>query len=161
MTYYRTGQNPQYGKIRDPDLDRGDFVFVLQGYSPYREEAPKPRVDLKGDLFIKSTYKGYKVYLDGDYKGKTPITLKDIQAGEHLVRVEKDIYAGIADIAVMPDRVGKLDIDMKKKTGKLKVYSDPAEASVYLDGRRVGRSPLILSDIAMGTHKIRVEKEGL
>ncbi|NQU41627.1 MAG: caspase family protein [Lentisphaerae bacterium] len=26
--YYQTGQTPQYGKIRDPRLDRGDFVFL-------------------------------------------------------------------------------------------------------------------------------------
>ncbi len=26
---YRQGQTPQYGKIRDPDLDEGDFVFRL------------------------------------------------------------------------------------------------------------------------------------
>jgi len=25
---YRKGQSPQYGKIKDPDLDQGDFVFV-------------------------------------------------------------------------------------------------------------------------------------
>jgi uncharacterized caspase-like protein len=28
---YRTGQTPQYGKIRDPDLDEGEFVFNLSG----------------------------------------------------------------------------------------------------------------------------------
>ena len=28
---YGTGQTPQYGKIRDPDLDEGDFVFDVSG----------------------------------------------------------------------------------------------------------------------------------
>ena len=28
VLYYQSGQTPQYGKIRDPDLDEGDFVFV-------------------------------------------------------------------------------------------------------------------------------------
>ncbi len=28
VIYYRTGQTPLYGKIRDPELDEGDFVFV-------------------------------------------------------------------------------------------------------------------------------------
>ena len=27
---YRKDQTPQYGKIRDPDLDEGDFVFILE-----------------------------------------------------------------------------------------------------------------------------------
>ncbi len=29
VTGYRVGQTPQFGKIRNPDLDQGDFVFVL------------------------------------------------------------------------------------------------------------------------------------
>ncbi len=45
VIYYRTGQTPQYGKIRDPDLDEGDFVFqVLQGYSP-GQPPPAPSVE--------------------------------------------------------------------------------------------------------------------
>ena len=30
VLYYQTGQTPQYGKIKDPDLDEGDFVFVVR-----------------------------------------------------------------------------------------------------------------------------------
>ncbi|MCH8077957.1 MAG: caspase family protein [SAR324 cluster bacterium] len=33
---YDTGQTPQYGKIRDPDLDEGDFVFL----TPMDERVP-------------------------------------------------------------------------------------------------------------------------
>jgi len=38
---YNTGQTPQYGKIRDPDLDEGDFVFALKSPSP-SPGPPKP-----------------------------------------------------------------------------------------------------------------------
>ena len=37
---YDTGQHPQYGKIKDPDLDEGDFVFALK--TPSR---PPPQYD--------------------------------------------------------------------------------------------------------------------
>lgn len=30
VIYYQTGQTPQYGKMRDPELDEGDFVFLLR-----------------------------------------------------------------------------------------------------------------------------------
>ncbi len=33
VLYYQSGQTPQYGKIRDPDLDEGDFVFVITRHS--------------------------------------------------------------------------------------------------------------------------------
>ncbi len=31
VTYTNDAQHPQFGRIRDPDLDKGDFVFVLAG----------------------------------------------------------------------------------------------------------------------------------
>ena len=31
VPYYNEAQTPQYGKIRDPSLDEGDFVFILTG----------------------------------------------------------------------------------------------------------------------------------
>nr|NQU88940.1 SUMF1/EgtB/PvdO family nonheme iron enzyme [Bacteroidota bacterium] len=32
VNYSRNGQHPQYGKIRHPSLDKGDFVFILKSY---------------------------------------------------------------------------------------------------------------------------------
>ena len=37
---YNTGQTPQYGKIKDPDLDEGDFVFALR--TPTQPLPPSP-----------------------------------------------------------------------------------------------------------------------
>ena len=39
---YDTGQTPQFGKIRDPDLDEGDFVFTLARATPAAAKAPRP-----------------------------------------------------------------------------------------------------------------------
>ena len=42
---YNETQHPQYGKIRDPNLDKGDFVFVLEKAKPIEVEVkipPKP-----------------------------------------------------------------------------------------------------------------------
>ncbi|MCP4369052.1 MAG: caspase family protein [Deltaproteobacteria bacterium] len=39
VIYYKTGQTPQYGKIRDPDLDKGDFVFQMTNI-------PTPKKDI-------------------------------------------------------------------------------------------------------------------
>ncbi len=46
VMHYRTGQTPQHGKIRDPKLDAGEFVFVLDGAATGGEAQPvTPRVD--------------------------------------------------------------------------------------------------------------------
>jgi hypothetical protein len=45
---YNQAQHPQYGKIRDPKLDKGDFVFVKMGYSetaPIESEETRAQVN--------------------------------------------------------------------------------------------------------------------
>ena len=42
VLYYRTGQTPQHGKIRDPMLDAGEFVFVLPKDQPADLSLPEP-----------------------------------------------------------------------------------------------------------------------
>lgn len=43
VNYSRGSQHPQYGKIRDPKLDKGDFIFVLKHLSkPAHEQATVP-----------------------------------------------------------------------------------------------------------------------
>ena len=39
---YNPSQHPQYGKIKDPRLDKGDFVFVLKPPEPIRKPDPQP-----------------------------------------------------------------------------------------------------------------------
>jgi hypothetical protein len=44
--------------------------------------------------------------------------------------------------------------------GGLSIASDPADAAVYVDGRFVGRTPVRVSDIPVGDHRVRVVKPG-
>ena len=52
VNYSRNAQHPQYGKIRNPNLDKGDFVFVLPMPTPQPEpsviskEEPQPEKQL-------------------------------------------------------------------------------------------------------------------
>jgi hypothetical protein len=45
-------------------------------------------------------------------------------------------------------------------TGGLSIATDPDSASVFVDGRPAGTTPLHLSDIAAGEHRIRIVKSG-
>lgn len=44
--------------------------------------------------------------------------------------------------------------------GSLIVDGSPADVAVYVDGKKVGTSPLFVSELLIGTHKIRLEKDG-
>lgn len=48
-----------------------------------------------------------------------------------------------------------------KARGELEVGANEDGAMVYLDGRKVGPTPILLKELVPGEHYIRVEKEGL
>jgi hypothetical protein len=45
-------------------------------------------------------------------------------------------------------------------TGALVIDSRPPGATVFVDGRRVGTTPMSLPDLSPGTHRIRLEMAG-
>ena len=86
---YNEAQHPQYGKIRDPKLDKGDFVFVLpqQHTSPPQAELPT-----LATVSVTSTPSGAKVYLDGAPIGETPLRAYEIDTG---IRRVKQVEIGL------------------------------------------------------------------
>ena len=44
--------------------------------------------------------------------------------------------------------------------GSMQVLSRPAGANVFVDGRLIGRTPLVVPDVAPGSHAIRLELSG-
>ena len=82
---YNEAQHPQYGKIRDPKLDKGDFVFVL----PQRNLDELPTL---ATVHITSTPWGATVYLDGSALGQTPLRDYEIDTG---IRREKQVNIGL------------------------------------------------------------------
>ncbi len=76
---YQTGQTPQFGKIRDPELDEGDFVFVVPG-----PEKPVPTEEAGGEskatrekeywkeVSLSGSEEAYEKYLEKVRKGELP-----------------------------------------------------------------------------------------
>ncbi|HEV8713173.1 MAG TPA: caspase family protein [Candidatus Binatia bacterium] len=111
--YSRGTQTPQYGKIRHPRLDKGDFVFPLtlanvppgpplpqaqaQGArGELRESSPPPPLLLRGNLQVNVNVKEAKVSVNGASAGTAqpdaPLNVHDLGAGLIRVRVEAEEY---------------------------------------------------------------------
>ncbi|MCH8314148.1 MAG: hypothetical protein IID17_14325, partial [Nitrospinae bacterium] len=86
---YGPGQTPQYGKIRDPDLDEGDFVFILRAAAPVvartepradRQRKAAPRFDEEEELWeeIKNSKdpEDFKDYLEAYPTGRFKVTAR-------------------------------------------------------------------------------------
>lgn len=119
----------------------------------YGEESP-------GSIRVTSNPSGAKCYLDGTYKGKTPLTIRDVSAGEHFIRLTKSGYQDWSKtVRVTSNQTTGVSAELQRPLGSIKVTSDPSGAKCYLDGRYKGTTPLTIRDVPAGEHEVKVKKE--
>ena len=150
-------------------------------------EAPAPTDD--GRLLVRSTPAGARVAVDGRDAGVTPAVVRNLARGAHQVRVSREGYASEDRRIVITDRRRAQAIDvplareraaaargvaspplsspepatpgtMGRFVGGLSVDSRPTGAKVFLDGRLVGATPLVISSVPAGEHVVRLERDG-
>jgi len=90
VNYSQGSQHPQYGKIRDPRLDKGDFIFRLASSGAFVEE-PSPKKG-RASLSVKANVSGARVLVDGRDMGGTPVSDVGVSSGEHTITVKKAGY---------------------------------------------------------------------
>lgn len=114
-----------------------------------------------GTLVVDSTPSGASVYVDGTYRGTTPLTV-ELQPGQHTINVTLEGYKPyLATVNVPPGETVKITAKLEKKiaTGTVWINSQPTGADVYVDGTWRGTTPLTLT-LPPGTHTIEIRKEG-
>jgi len=114
-----------------------------------------------GTLKIGSTPSGAKVYIDGAYRGRTPLAIS-VAAGTHNVELRLDGYETYrARVQIGAGQTGRLSPRLQPvaTTGTLEIYSTPSGAKVYIDGAYRGRTPLAIS-VAAGTHNVELRLDG-
>jgi len=115
----------------------------------------------KGGLLIKSTPGGAAVTIDGQaMEGKTPLTVRDLPAGEHVLELRRGLFMGRQRVKVVANRFVKVTVAMQKVKGQLEVLSTPPEAKVLLDGKEVGTTPMVIEAVEAGRHVIEIRKKG-
>ena len=114
-----------------------------------------------GSVSIKSVPKNAKIYLDGKDVGTTPERIKSIIPGTHEVKVQMDKYDIWGDtINIEAGKENVITVVLQKSTGSLMVESDPANATIFFDGKDVGTTPEIIMSSAKGTHTVEVRMKG-
>ena len=105
-------QNPQYGKIRDYDLARGDFVFQLASSGATVTKSDPSR---KTTLSVTANVTGARVLVAGRSVGKTPLEDKALSPGTHRLRVEAEGYDAYEKrIRVESGRAMSLYVDLSE-----------------------------------------------
>jgi len=144
-------QTPQYGKIKDYKLSRGDYVFIIKSKSG------------SCTLQIESSPSNAKVLVNGRIEGTSPCELKGINPGRLTVEIKKEGYAIWKEqVLLRKDRSLELKAVLKKNVsgGTIEVQSDIEQSRWYLDGVLAGRTPDKMKNVPPGTHRITVKAKG-
>lgn len=161
LSYYAS-----YIKISHPDFSSTEFAF------PFDME-PKCGYELTlinktapggyGYLQISTTPEnGATIKLNGiTLEQKTPYTNEMISAGVHEVVVSKYGYKDVIKrIVVEEGQKENVVIEMPIAYGQLDLVSEPSAATVYIDNQNKGKTPLVVNNVRIGKHTIRLEKNG-
>ena len=127
-----------------------------------------------GSLQMLTSPQPVDLFLDGTFRGKTPITLEGLPEGSHIVSARWPGHTSVE--REVPIRAGqittvKLDLAPIKAAapreakargggGNLMVVSSVRNASVYMDGVLVGQTPYAEPGIKPGLHRVRVTYPG-
>jgi len=152
-------ETPQYGKISDYDLSRGDFIMLAQG--SVVESAPQSASE-PSKLRILTRPNGAMVFVDGRQMGPAPLTLTKLK-GRVVISARLAGYGEASKRVRL--RVGKsmkitLLLDKMITTGAIRILSTPAGAEWYLDNDYMGTTPDTALNIKPGNHTIKVTKQG-
>ena len=165
---YNPTQHPQYGKIRDINLDKGDFVFVLASSGAVVEAPAKPKTGhatsspTDATVSVETGISGAAVFIDGKPVGTGNIRDLGVTAGSHRIRVEKPGYAPYErTITIASGRSASLYVDLspaKVRNGRLYVDARPGDARIRI--LNIGPAFYQGMDLPAGNYHVEVSAIG-
>jgi hypothetical protein len=135
-------------------------------------------VQVRGRLTVQSTPPRAGVMINGKWRGRTPLTLDDLPLGAYVVRIVQPGFQASRDAFSLTASDGSHTINARLEpvrrtppeklrraplpavlatTGSMYIDSRPRGADVLVDGRKVGQTPLMLPDLRIGSHVVRIE----
>ena len=134
-------------------------IDLPQGSSPPRTYKLEKLSSDIGEIEITSRPSGAVVVLDGSIVGKTPYLRSKMPTGRHQLQMRLDGYEGFSRM-ISVDRGQKRAVsETLTPVGSLRITSQPGGASVFVDGRSVGITPLTIQELEVGRHRIVLSKE--
>lgn len=114
------------GKLAGLDVDASSLLFT--GFS---------------DLLVRSNPLGGTIYINDKPVGDvTPFRLQGLQEGQHTVVVRKGNLVGETVVTLSRMEMKEITVDLALEEFVLRIYSNPEDAEVLVNGRQMGRTPL-------------------
>jgi len=131
------------------------LIFLATLSQAARKPAPVTRLDLS------STPPGAEIIIDHKKIGPTPQGLTNITPGLHLIQIEKAGFRSVIEtISVQKDVTQARAFTLDPVTGLALVTSKPTGAEISYNSASLGQTPLLLTTLNPGTHRLTVSLPG-
>lgn len=129
---------------------------------------PVPTTSTFGTIGVASTPGGAEVYIDGTYHGLTPTQIgafltQEVLAGQHIVTVQLvgyNTYSSKVDVASGQRKDVTANLQSAQPVGAIQVTTNPAGATVTLDGLDPRTAPYTYQNVAPGPHTLMATLDG-
>lgn len=147
-------QNAEYGTI-SVTLGRPTLFASTSGGISAGSASPSC------SLVIMSDPAECSVVVNGEYKGKTPLTVGNLYPGTYAVNVTKFGYMPYSTTVQLTDGAeATVTAFLPPERGTLEVNTTPSGAQVSLDGAVAGIAPVTFTNVLPGEHNLTITKEG-
>jgi|GEM_PF-4906791 len=119
-------------------------------------------VDLKraGSIALRSEPVGATVYVNGQLAGKAPGELQ-IAAGTYSLRWELASHVtATRQVTIKGGEFKAVKVALKSLSGRLRILTKPPGASIQIDGKHVGKTPIVVAEVALGKRTLTLRKAG-
>jgi hypothetical protein len=116
-----------------------------------------------GQVLVDSTPQGAQVQVDGksDATWLTPFTVPGLRPGQHSITVTKAGYsADSRSVDITSGSKSSIVMHLAQLMARLAVNSDPPAASVFVDGKDIGKTTPAQVSVDKGQHVVLVRKLG-
>ncbi|MDX1618173.1 MAG: PEGA domain-containing protein [Balneolaceae bacterium] len=145
-----------------------------EGYLPYDEyvliDNEKATFDIELDqsasLTVKSNPSKADVYLNGEFKGVTPLNLEGLLRAEHTIRLEKENYPPVEEKIDLEDNLNEeVEIRLREYAGAIRLVGMDGSANVTVYGERGVSNkfqslPATSEKLTFGTYNVEIRKKG-
>jgi len=109
-------------------------------------------------LYVYCEVKNAELWLDKLNRGKTPVELTGLTAGQHSLVLKAKGYSDLVlTLTLMPDTKTSISTSLKQLTGFLDIRVRPQNAEILVDDNSYSEGFL---ELALGIHEIRVRAFG-